>query len=104
MMVARWSIEARFGYKPVVIEQMKRWMKDIGPQIGWSEDKMRLYTGSIGAHESTLQSEVVIRDLEELNDAWEKLSGIDAHRQWGKDLEPYVVSGTPRWEVYRVVD
>ena len=27
----------------------------------------------------------------------------NAHKQWGKDLEPYVVSGSPRWEVFRVV-
>jgi len=26
MMIARWSIEARFGYKPQAIEQMQRWM------------------------------------------------------------------------------
>lgn len=104
MMIARWSIEARFGYKPQVIEAMQRWMKEIGSQIGWSEDRARLLTGAVGAREATVQSEIRIRDLAELNAAWDKLATIEAHKQWSKDLEPYVVSGTPRWEVFRLIE
>jgi len=37
-----------------------------------------------------------------LNDAWTKLSTIEAHTLWSKDLEPHVVSATPRWEILRV--
>jgi hypothetical protein len=32
-----------------------------------------------------------------------RCGGVDAHKAWGKDLEPYVVSGSARWEVFRVV-
>jgi hypothetical protein len=28
---------------------------------------------------------------------------MHAHKKWSKDLEPYVVSGSARWEVYRIV-
>jgi len=104
MMIARWSVDARFGHKPVVIDSMKKWQDEIGKQIGWTPDKTRLYTGSIGIHESLVQSEVVIADLAELNRAWEKLATIEAHKQWSKDLEPYIVSGSPRWEVFRVIE
>ena len=103
MMIARWSIDARFGHKPVVIDMMRRWMKEIGSQVGWTQEKTRLLTGSIGAHESMVQSEVEIRDLAELNAAWEKLGTIEAHKQWGKDMEPHVVSGSPRWEILRLI-
>ena len=34
MMVARWSIDAKFGYKQDVVEAMKRWLRDIAPQVG----------------------------------------------------------------------
>lgn len=104
MMIARWTIEARFGHKPVVIEHMKRWLREIGSQVGWTEDKVRLLTGSVGAHESTIQSEIQIQDLAELNAAWDKLAHIEAHTHWSRDLEPYVVSGTPRWEIYRLIE
>jgi hypothetical protein len=103
MMVARWSIDAKFGYKQNVVDAMKRWMRDIAPQVGLTEERTRLLTGSIGALEATVQSEHAIDDLAELNQAWDKLATIPAHQQWGKELEPHVVSGTSRWEIYRLL-
>jgi hypothetical protein len=35
---------------------------------------------------------------------WEDMSTMEAHQQFGKDLEPIIVSGSNRWEVFRVVD
>jgi hypothetical protein len=103
MMVARWSIDARFGYKQNVVELMQRWLSEIAPQVGITADKTRLLTGSIGALEATIQSEHVVEDLAELNRVWDKLATIPAHKQWSKDLEPFVVSGTSRWEIYRLL-
>lgn len=101
MIIARWSIKARFGYKQTVTDSMLQWQKDIGSLIGWKD--FRLLTGSIGAPESVVQSEILLNDIGELNASWEKLAKIEAHKQWSKDLEPYVVSGTPCWEVFRVI-
>ena len=103
MMVARWSIDAKFGYKQNVVDLMQRWLNEIAPQAGIKVDNTRLLTGSIGALEATIQSEHVIEDLTELNQVWDKLAAIAAHKQWGKELEPFVVSGTSRWEIYRVL-
>ncbi|MFQ5936322.1 MAG: hypothetical protein ACE5LB_07945, partial [Acidiferrobacterales bacterium] len=103
MMIARWRIEARFGHKQAAIDSLKQWNREIGAQVGWTEDKLRIVTGAVGALESTIEQEVLIEDLAELNDAWAKLGTIEAHKQWSKDLEPYVVSGTPHWQVLRVV-
>lgn len=49
---------------------------------------MRITTGSIGALELTLEVEVKIRDLKELDDSWGKLGTIDAHKKWSTELEP----------------
>ena len=102
MMIARWHIDARFGHKQTVIDALKIWCRDIGEQVGWSADKLRLASGSIGTPESTVELEVSVRDLAELNDSWTKLGAIEAHKKWSKDLEPHVVSATPRWEILRV--
>ncbi|MBW2523824.1 MAG: hypothetical protein JRI23_06600 [Deltaproteobacteria bacterium] len=103
MMIARWTIDARFGHKQTVIESLKKWNAEIGPQIGWTDEKIRLLTGSVGAAECSVISEVQIADLADLNAAWDKLATIEAHAQWSKDLEPHVVNGTHRWEIFRVV-
>jgi hypothetical protein len=103
MILARWSIDARFGYKQAVIDSMKQWQREIGPQVGWTADRSRLLTGSIGAHESLVVSELVLNDLAELNASWDKLATIEAHREWSRSLEPFVVSGTSRWEIFRIL-
>jgi len=103
VIVARWSIDAKFGYKQNVIDLMQRWLREIGSQVGFGADNSRLLTGSIGALEATVQTEHLLKDLGELNQAWDKLATIAAHKQWSKDLEPHVVSGTSRWEIFRVL-
>lgn len=104
MMIARWCIDAKFGHKPEVVGSLTKWFDEIGSQIGWTKENSRILVGSVGALESSVISEITIANLTELNDAWQKLAGIDAHLEWSKTLEPYVVSGTPKWEIYRVID
>lgn len=103
MMIARWRIDARFGHKQQALDLMQKWLKEIGATIGWTASNTRLLTGSIGTPESTIESEVQIKDLAELHAAWDKLAQSDAHKAWGKELEPYVVSGSARWEILRVL-
>ena len=43
MMVARWSIDAKFGYKQDVIDAMHRWLREVGPQVGVDAATTRLY-------------------------------------------------------------
>lgn len=101
MILVRWSIDARFGHITAVIDAMVQWQKEIGSVIGWQ--KMRLVTGFVGAIESKVQTEVYLNSLAELNEACEKLATIEAHQKWSKDLEPFVVSGTNRWEIFHVL-
>lgn len=103
MIVARWHIDARFGHKPAVVESLQAWCRDIAPQIGWTAGNLRLATGSVGALESAVELEVTLPDLSALDGSWTKLGAIAAHKEWSKGLESYIVSGTPRWEVYRVL-
>jgi hypothetical protein len=102
MMLARWMIDARFGHKEDVLRLMTKWAEQIGAKVGWDSSNMRTLVGSIGVAESTIVNEVEIRDLAELNDAFAKLATVDGHAAWGKELEPHVVSGTNRWEIYRI--
>jgi hypothetical protein len=101
MIIARWQIDARFGQKQRVIEMIQAWERDIAPQVGLTRG--RLLTGSIGALEATVEHNWEVDSLAELENAWTKLGTLEAHGQWGKELEPYVVSGTARWSVFRVV-
>ena len=104
MMIARWTIEARFGHKQQVIDSLKVWTTDIGGQIGWTADKVQIVTGSVGASESVLEVSLQIENLADLGASWDRLAEVEAHKQWSLDLEPHVVSGSHHWEVFRVVE
>ena len=103
MMVARWCIVAKFGYKQELLNLMQKWLSEVGEPAGFTRDKLRLITGSVGALEGVVQTEHIVEDLAELNALWDKIGANPAHKQWSKDIEPYVVSGTNRWEIYRIV-
>ena len=101
MLIARWQIDARFGQKQKVIDSITRWTREIAPQVGLL--KGRMLSGSIGALEATVEHNWEVADLAELEGAWTKLEKIEAHKQWSKELEANVVSGTARWSIFRVV-
>jgi hypothetical protein len=101
MLVARWQIDARFGHKQKVIDALAQWTREIAPQVGLL--KGRMLTGSVGALEAVVEHNWEVETLAELERAWDKLGTIGAHKQWSKDLEPYVVSGTSRWSIFRVL-
>jgi hypothetical protein len=100
MLIARWQIDARFGQKKIVIDKLKAWASDIAPRVGLTRG--RLLTGSIGALEATVIHEWEVDDLAMLEKAWARLADIPEHAKWSVDLEPFVVSGTARWEILRV--
>ncbi len=101
MLIARWQIDARFGHKQAVIDSIVGWAREIAPQVGLR--KGSLLSGSIGVLEATVEHNWEVEDLAELERAWAKLATMEAHKQWSKDLEPNVVSGTARWSVFRVL-
>lgn len=104
MIIARWHVDARFGHKQEVVDSLTWWANQIAPQIGWTRDRMRLVTGSVGARESRLEHEVILQDFAELKTAWDKLATIEQHKQWSRDIEPNVVSGSMYWEIFRIIE
>ena len=104
MFIARWHVEARFGHKQKVLELLEQWDEEIGSQVGWTRDKFRIVTGSIGAKEAEIQTEVEAESLAALEQAFANLGANERHAEWGREVEPYIVSGSTYWEIFRVVD
>ena len=82
----------------------KVWQEEVGNKIGWLKGKYRVLNGSIGAAESRFEMEISVENLEELEKSWAKLPEIEAHKKFGKSMEPLIVSGSNHWEIFRVVE
>jgi hypothetical protein len=104
MFSARWQIDAKFGHKQTALELMRKWEREIGSQAGIADLGFQIMTGSIGAREATIETHHQVESLAQLEAFFAKIAKIDAHAKWGKELEPYVVSGTSLWNVYRIVE
>jgi hypothetical protein len=103
MFSARWQIDAKFGYKQTVLDLLKRWEQDVGPHVGLDKLDFKVMTGSIGAREATIETHHTVETLAQLEAFFATIARMEAHRQWGKDLEPHVVSGSSLWQIFRVV-
>ena len=82
----------------------KEWDEQIGSQTDIDISKIRTVTGSVGAKEAVIQSEMEIANLAELDAFFEKIASIEMHADWGKRFSEVVVSGSTYWEVFRVVE
>jgi hypothetical protein len=103
MLIARWQIDARFGHKQTVIDLMHKWLREVGSKAGTDKMDVKLLTGSVGAREATIEINHTVENLAQLEQFFAAIGKIDAHKQWGKELEPYVVSGSSHWDIYRVL-
>ena len=103
MLIARWQIDARFGHKQKVIDLLQSWLRDVGSKAGTGKMDVKVLTGSIGAGEATVEANHSVESLAQLEQFFAAIGKSEAHKQWGKDLEPFVVSGSARWNIFRVV-
>jgi hypothetical protein len=44
-----------------------------------------------------------IADVKDLDDIFSKIASIQMHSEWGPKMGEAIVSGSTRWEVFRVV-
>lgn len=101
MIVARWQVNARFGHKQELIEEIRQWWATIGREVGQTE--VSILTGSVGAAESLITVDVRCRNMAELEQQWDQLAQRGDHKQFASRIEPLLVSGSTRWEILRPV-
>ena len=103
MIIARWQFTAKFGRKQEAIDLIKEWNQEIGAQTNVDMSKERIVTGSVGASEGLVETEMEIEDLEALDNFFSKIASIQMHSEWGPKMGEVIVSGSTRWEVFRIV-
>jgi hypothetical protein len=96
--VARFCFDVPFGKKTELMAALKKW-QPVSEELGFP--KPLLLVGSIGAPESRVEINHTFPSLSALEAVWSKLNDprMPAYQ---KDLAPFVVPGSNRWEVFRV--
>jgi hypothetical protein len=103
MFVARWQFTSQFGKINDVLSILRKWEIDVGERVGWKAGAVRVVTGVVGAGDSSIELEVRVDSLSDLEAAWKDLGQNPHHDEYMKQLGTVIVSGTDRWTVYREV-
>lgn len=102
MMIARWQFTAQFGRKNSAIDLITEWNAEIGSQTDIDMTNVRILTGSVGVGEGVVEVEFQIDGLGDLQSFFDKIATIQMHAEWGQTMGEVIVSGSTRWDVYRV--
>jgi len=96
--VARFSFDVPFGKKADLMKAMKKW-DPVSTELGFPRPVVLI--GSIGAPESRVELNHTFPSLASLEAVWAKLND-PRMADYQKDMAPFVVPGSHRWEVLRV--
>jgi hypothetical protein len=96
--IARFSFDVPFGKKADLFKQVKKW-EGFAEELGFPRPE--ILVGSIGAPESRVEYDHRFESLAALEAVWTKLSSPRMD-EYQRDMAPFVVPGSHRWEIFRV--
>jgi hypothetical protein len=96
--IARFCFDVPFGKKPELMKHMKKW-DPLARELGFAVPQVLV--GSIGAPESRVELNHTFASLSALEAVWAKLND-PRMAEYQKDLAPFIVPGSHRWEIFRV--
>jgi hypothetical protein len=92
-----------YGHKQEATNLVVEWLQTVGAAAGVAPSSARVSTGALGAPESRLELEIAFDSMSD----WEAFLArvpAAAHRAWSQRVQGMVVDGSPKWEVFRVVE
>lgn len=103
MFACQWHFDIPFGTQKEALEIIKRYGEAIeSSQTAPKPQGERISVGHIGPSPSHVVIETLVGSLSE----WEKMMqdvGTGKYQEFATQLQKYIVPGSQRWEVYRIV-
>jgi hypothetical protein len=104
MFLANWSFDMQYGTREETLGVIKELEGEFKKTSGWKAKNTKVLWGSIGVPESRITLQHEFDTLADLESSWNDLHKNGAFfKQVVSRMKPLVISGSPRWEIYRVV-
>jgi hypothetical protein len=98
--IARFSIDVPFGKKGEMLKVFKKW-EAMETELGFPKGQVLI--GSIGAPESRVEVNYRFESLAALDAVWSRLNDPRIG-EYQRDIAPFVIPGSHRWDVLRIQD
>ena len=102
MYSCQWSLQIVYGKQRLALDAMKAWGEEKFRSSNFKKSKNRVMTGLIGESPSLVVDEYLFESLADFEQALADM-GQPQFRQHSEALAPFVVPGSQKWTVYRVV-
>ena len=103
MYICQWSLEIVFGKQKQALDIMKEWGTEKFRSSHFKNSINRVYVGHIGESPSLIIDEYVFEKLEDFTVALMEM-GQPQFRQFSDAIAPFIVPGTQKWKVFRIVN
>lgn len=101
--VCVWSLEIVFGRQKEAVKILKAWGEEKFRSSNFRVSKNRMMNGYIGESPSLIFDEYLFDTLEDFEKALSDMSQPQ-FRKFAEDLAQYVVPGSQKWKIYKIID
>lgn len=102
MFICQWSLEIAFGKQKQALDIIKEWGAEKFRSSGFKKSKNKVYVGHIGVSPSLIIDEYEFENLEDFTTALSEM-GKPQFKQYSDAIAPFIIPGTQKWNVFRVV-
>lgn len=102
MYICQWSLEIVFGKQKQALDIMKEWGSEKFRSSHFKSSKNRVYVGHIGDSPSLVIDEYEFEKLEDFTIALTEM-GQPQFKQFSDAIAPFIVPGSQKWKVFRLV-
>ena len=104
MFLCQWSLDIQFGKQKDALDVIKAWGADKMKLSGFSKSTGgRVYTGFIGESAAHIVDEYIFDSLDDFEKALGDM-GKPEFQAHAKALAPFIIPGTQKWNIYKIVN
>ena len=100
--VCQWSLEIVYGKQKQALGIIKAWGEEKFKSSNFKVSENRVMSGFIGESPSFIIDEYIFESLDDFETALSDMSQPQ-FRQYSDALAPFVVPGSQKWKVFRII-
>ena len=101
--VCQWSLEIIYGKQKQALDIMTAWGEEKFRSSNFRVSQNRVMNGYIGSSPSFIIDEYVFESLDDFEKALADMSQPQ-FRQFSEALAPYIVPGSQKWNIFKIIE
>ena len=101
--VCQWTLEIVYGKQKQALDIIKKWGEEKFRSSHFKVSVNRVMNGYIGASPSLIIDEYIFNSMDDFEKALADM-GNPQFREYSDSLAPFIVPGSQKWTVYKIIE